>query len=75
MRVRVSPQGHFLVGSLKGTSLYRVVIEEDRHVHTETLITDLARIRDIEMGPDGFVYLLLENKAGSQIVRLVPESP
>ena len=67
-------QGDFLVGSLKATDLYRVVIEEDRHVHTETLITDLARIRDIEMGPDGLVYLLLENGAGSQIVRVVPES-
>ena len=67
-------QGDFLVGSLKATALYRVVIEDDKHVHTETLLTDLARIRDIEMGPDGLVYLLLENGAGSQIVRLVPEN-
>ena len=40
--------------------------------HKETLIKDLARIRDVEVGYDGLVYLLLENKAGSKIDRLVP---
>jgi glucose/arabinose dehydrogenase len=64
---------HFLVGSLIGTDLYRVEIEDDTHVHTEVLLEDLARIRDVEMGPDGLVYLLLEHEAGSRIVRLVPE--
>jgi glucose/arabinose dehydrogenase len=42
-------------------------------VHRETVIKDLARIRDIEVGYDGLVYLLLENKAGSSIVRLTPQ--
>jgi len=32
-----------------------------------------SRIRDIEVGDDGFIYLLLENKAGGKIVRLVPD--
>jgi len=32
----------------------------------------VARVRDIEVGYDGLVYLLLENEAGSMIVRLVP---
>jgi glucose/arabinose dehydrogenase len=41
-------------------------------MHKETLIKDLARIRDVEIGYDGLVYLLLENKNGSEIVRLVP---
>ena len=49
-------------------------IEGDVHVHTEILLKDLARIRDVEMGPDGLVYLLVEGEAGSQILRLVPES-
>lgn len=42
-------------------------------VHRETVIKDLARIRDVEIGYDGLVYLLLENKAGSAIVRLSPQ--
>lgn len=66
-------QGSFLVGSLKATELYRFVIREDKLVHTELLIEDLARIRDIESGPDGSIYLLLEHESGSQIVRMVSE--
>ncbi|MEM7020467.1 MAG: PQQ-dependent sugar dehydrogenase, partial [Pseudomonadota bacterium] len=66
-------RGHFLVGSLKATELYRIEIKDNKHMHTEVLLTDLARIRDIETGPDGLVYLLLEHESGSQIVKLVPE--
>jgi len=65
-------QGNVLIGSLKGSSLYRIAFDGKRVVHRETLIRDLARIRDVEIGYDGLVYLLLENKAGSAIVRLVP---
>ena len=61
-----------LIGSLKGSSLYRMVFEDNKLVHRETLIKDLARIRDVEIGFDGLVYLLLENKSGSMIVKLVP---
>ncbi|MCB1684510.1 MAG: PQQ-dependent sugar dehydrogenase [Pseudomonadales bacterium] len=65
-------RGSFIVGSLKATELYRVVIEDGVHVHTELLLRDLARIRDVEIGYDGLIYLLLEHETGSQIVRLAP---
>lgn len=42
-------------------------------MHTETLLKGLARIRDVEVGPDGLIYLLLEHASGAKIVRLVPE--
>ncbi len=61
-----------LVGTLKGRELYRFVIEGERVVHRETLLSGIARIRDVETGPDGLVYLLLEHASGGQIVRLVP---
>jgi glucose/arabinose dehydrogenase len=38
----------------------------------EILLEDLARIRDVETGPDGAIYLLLEHASGGQIVGLVP---
>lgn len=66
-------RGDFIVGSLKATELYRFVIDADKHVHTEILLKDLARIRDVEMGPQGEIYLLLEHGSGSRIVRLVPD--
>lgn len=63
---------NMIVGTLKATELYRMVLDGDRVIHTEVLLTDLARIRDVETGPDGAIYLLLEHVSGGQIVRLVP---
>ena len=65
-------QHNALVGTLKATELYRMVVQGDKVVHQETLLKSLARIRDIESGPDGNIYLLLEHASGGQIVRLVP---
>ncbi len=65
-------RNQMLVGTLKATELYRVELDGDRLVHRETLITDLARIRDVEVGADGLVYLLLEHASGGRIVRLAP---
>jgi len=66
-------RGNALVGSLKGAELYRIVLDDNnRYVHSEVLLKRLARIRDIETGPDGNVYLLLEHRSGGQILRLVP---
>jgi transcriptional regulator of NAD metabolism len=42
-------------------------------IQREVVINDLGRIRDIEIGVDGLPYLLIENEAGSMIVRLRPE--
>ncbi len=66
-------QHNAIIGTLKATELYRMVLEDDRVIHTETLLKGFARIRDIETGPDGAIYLLLEHGSGGQIVRLVPE--
>ncbi len=49
-----------------------MVLNDDELVHMEILLEDLARIRDVETGPDGAIYLLLEHASGGQIVRLVP---
>jgi glucose/arabinose dehydrogenase len=65
-------QDNVLIGSLKGSSLFRMAFDGNALVHRETLIKDLARIRDVEVGFDGLVYLLLENEAGSSIVKLSP---
>ncbi|HJL60877.1 MAG TPA: PQQ-dependent sugar dehydrogenase [Pseudomonadales bacterium] len=63
---------NLLVGSLKARSLYRMELNDNKVTHRETLFRDLARVRDIEAGPNGEVYVLLEHNSGGQIVRLVP---
>ncbi len=71
---RAFPQwrGNMLVGTLKATELYRMVVKGDQVVHRETLLKGLGRIRDIETGSDGMVYLLIEHASGGKILRLVP---
>ena len=65
-------RGSLLVGTLRATDLLRMKLVDNRVVHTEVLIEDLARFRDIAQGPQGELYVLLENASGSQIVRIRP---
>ncbi len=48
----------------------------DGHVvlSEETLLQRLGRVRDIREGPDGFIYVALEDRRGGEtpIVRLEP---
>lgn len=62
-----------IVGTLRATDLLRLEIRDNQVVHTEVLLRDLARFRDIEVGPRGEIYVLLENAAGSRVIRLVPD--
>jgi glucose/arabinose dehydrogenase len=64
--------GDLLVGSLKATDLYRMTIADNKLIHMETVVENLARIRDIEIDAAGIPYLLLEHASGGQIVRLLP---
>jgi glucose/arabinose dehydrogenase len=61
------------MGTLKSRELFRFSLEENRVIEQEILLDDFARIRDIEAGADGEIYLLLENAEGSKIAILVPE--
>jgi len=65
-------RGQYIVGTLKAAELYRIELDDGEWVKTEILLRNLARIRDIETGPDGSIYLLLEHGSGGQIVRLAP---
>ena len=63
-------RGNLLVGSLKFELLVRLVIENGQIVHEERILGGLGdRIRDVEQGPDGFVYLLTDEKNG-RLLRL-----
>jgi len=66
-------KGNALVGTLRATDLLRVELADGKVVHTEVLLRDLARFRDLQVGPRGEIYALLENAAGSRIVRIVAD--
>jgi glucose/arabinose dehydrogenase len=68
-------RGSFLAGGLVGETLDRLVIGADGSVQRETVLHGLGRVRDVRVGPDGFVYLALNHRSRAQagrIVRLVP---
>jgi glucose/arabinose dehydrogenase len=66
-------QGDLFVASLVGKSLVRLVLNGDRVVGEERLLTELnVRIRGVNEGPDGALYVLTDGNAG-RILRLVPK--
>jgi glucose/arabinose dehydrogenase len=65
-------KSNIIVGTLRATDLLRMEVVDNQVVHTEMLLEDLARFRDIEIGPSGQLYVLLEHATESQIIRLVP---
>ena len=64
--------GDLLIGSLKARSLYRVRIRDGQEVERETLVTGIGRIRDVEIGADGLVYIAAEHADGGWLLRLTP---
>ena len=63
-------QGQMIVGTLRGKTLYRVAVDGDS-IEREPLMTNLARIRDVEVDRDGSILLLLEHESGARILRMV----
>lgn len=64
--------GDLIAGSLKAHTLYRFVIEDGLLIRQETLIEGIGRIRDIEVGTDGNLLLLIENVSGAKVLRMSP---
>lgn len=55
-------QGNIFVGALAGTALWRIQLNGDTVVSRESLFSELGeRIRDVEQGPDGWIYLLTDS--------------
>lgn len=63
-------KNNLLVTALAQQELRRVVIEGERVTKQELLVKDLGRVRDVQTGPDGAIYLALNQP--DRIVRLVP---
>jgi aldose sugar dehydrogenase len=65
-------QGDLFVGGLSGELLARLELDGERVVEEERLLDGvLGRIRDVRVGPDGYLYLLTDYSDG-RLVRLEP---
>ncbi len=65
-------KGSALIGALGGKSLIRLVIEGDEVTHEERIPLS-ARVRDVEQGPDGTIYLITDEDDG-KLWRLSPQN-
>ena len=74
-------KGNFFFGCLAGTRIIRVVLDGRRVVSQENLFEKTyGRIREMEQGPDGYIYFSTSNRDGrgspasddDRILRLVP---
>jgi glucose/arabinose dehydrogenase len=62
-------KGNLLMGSMMQMDLFRIALDGDRAVTQEVILHGVDRIRDVRVGPDGYVYVLTD---GGQLLRLVP---
>ncbi|MFM7972928.1 MAG: PQQ-dependent sugar dehydrogenase [Betaproteobacteria bacterium] len=59
-------KGSLLLGGLSGQSLVRLVLDGERVVREERLLFgEVGRVRDVRVGPDGWVYLLSDAPDGA----------
>jgi glucose/arabinose dehydrogenase len=65
-------RGDVLIGALRGQALIRVRLDGERVVGDEFMLAGaLPRVRDVRVGPDGYVYLLTDESDGA-LLRLEP---
>ena len=60
-----------LVGALKYEQVSLLDIENDRVMHEEVILKNQGRVRDVSTGPDGAIYVVLNNPG--TVLRLTPK--
>jgi aldose sugar dehydrogenase len=63
-------KNNLFLGSLATQQLRRLVIDGDSVTHQEILFKGIGRVRDVVNGPDGYLYVVLNQP--DRIERLVP---
>jgi glucose/arabinose dehydrogenase len=67
-------RGNMFVGGMAGQQLVRLTLEGQRVLSTEVLVPQRGRIRDVRQGPDGFIYLVTDDREGkpTPVLRIEP---
>lgn len=63
-------ENNILLGSLSFKYLERVELDGNKVVHTEKLLENIGRVRNVKVSPDGYIYVAIE-KPG-KILKLYP---
>ena len=67
-------KGNLFAGAMAGERLSRITMDGRKIMNIEVLAQRMGRIRDVRQGPDGFIYLAIEDSQGkpTNVVRLEP---
>jgi glucose/arabinose dehydrogenase len=77
-------KNNLFVAALAGQELLRLEVSGEKIVAQEAVFKEYGRVRDVITGPDGLLYVLLQNPTGSgtglalsaatagMVIRLVP---
>lgn len=66
-------KGNIFVGALNGKKIARLILLKGQVIQEESLLTELhQRIRSIAQGPDGAIWVLLDDPIDGQLVRISP---
>lgn len=63
-------KNQLLVGSLRFQYLNLCKLDGEKVIKEETLLKNIGRVRDVKTGPDGYIYVAVENPG--RIFRLMP---
>ena len=63
-------KGDVLIGSLRFDYVNKVSIKDDVILGEEQLFPKIGRVRNVEMGPDGFLYVAVEDPG--RVYKMVP---
>jgi len=63
-------KNNLLAGALKSGQVKRLVLDGNKVVSEEIIVKNMGRVRDVRMGPDGAIYVVL-NSPG-KVIRLTP---
>ncbi|MBL8065494.1 MAG: PQQ-dependent sugar dehydrogenase [Chthonomonadaceae bacterium] len=63
-------KGDLLAGGLSGANLTRIRVADSGETSSEELLFGLGRVRDVRVGPNGYVYVALNQP--DKIIRLRP---
>jgi glucose/arabinose dehydrogenase len=67
-------KGDVLIGSLTPGGLVRLTLKDGRVTREERHLVELReRIRDVQQGPDGLLYLITDSRDG-RVLRVSPAS-
>ena len=60
-----------MVSGLVSQKLIRCVVEGDKIVEEDVILSDSGRVRNVIQAPDGSIYVSVENPG--RIIQIIPE--